>query len=34
MTKHVKLKVEYLEGLAKNVKNENKNKADKPYTTL
>ena len=29
MPKNVKMKVEYLEGLAKKVNNENKNKADK-----
>ena len=29
MSKNIKLKVENLEGLAKKVKNENKNKADK-----
>ena len=29
MSKNVKLKIAHLEGLAKKVKNENKNKADK-----
>ena len=29
MTKNLKLKIAYLEGLAKNVNNENKNKGDK-----